>query len=191
MATKWQSPGLGRAQETQVGLSPAKSARRRRQRSCVEEDRMPSTLVRGLDEKTVKRLKARARVNRRSLQQEVKAILERAAGTLTMKEVRRLSERWRTDSAVGLLRQLAIDPRGSRFTMILVPRRLGRIWPLATRPGRRPTSFTTSSMRTRRRPASFWQPLTMTLSSSTPRPSGSEPCRRVAVVVCVSHGRAC
>ena len=56
---------------------------------------MPSILVRGLDPKTVRCLKERARFNGRSLQQEVKAILERTAGMLTMSEARRLSERWR------------------------------------------------------------------------------------------------
>ena len=56
---------------------------------------MPSILVRGLDPKTIRRLKERARFNGRSLQQEVKAILERAAGTLPMNEARRLSERWK------------------------------------------------------------------------------------------------
>lgn len=55
---------------------------------------MPEILVRGLDQKTVKRLKERARISGRSLQQEVKAILERAATTLTMEEARRLSETW-------------------------------------------------------------------------------------------------
>lgn len=60
----------------------------------MEEDQMPAILVRGLDEKAVQRLKERARVNGRSLQQEIKEILERAAGTLTMREARRLSERW-------------------------------------------------------------------------------------------------
>jgi plasmid stability protein len=50
---------------------------------------MGSILVRGLDEKTIARLKERARLNGRSLQQEVKAILERAADTLTMSEARR------------------------------------------------------------------------------------------------------
>jgi plasmid stability protein len=61
----------------------------------VEEDRMGSILVRGLDQKTIERLKERARLNGRSLQHEVKALLERAAATLTMREARRLSERWR------------------------------------------------------------------------------------------------
>jgi plasmid stability protein len=55
---------------------------------------MGSILVRGLDPKTLERLKARARLNGRSLQQEVKALLERAAETLTMGEARGLSARW-------------------------------------------------------------------------------------------------
>ena len=55
---------------------------------------MGSILVRGLDQKTIERLKERARLNRRSLQQEVKALLERAADVLTMREARRLSDRW-------------------------------------------------------------------------------------------------
>jgi antitoxin FitA len=56
---------------------------------------MGSILVRGLDPKTIERLKERARLNGRSLQQEVKALLERAANTLTMREARRVSERWK------------------------------------------------------------------------------------------------
>ena len=56
---------------------------------------MGSILVRGLDPKTIERLKERARLNGRSLQQEVKALLELAAGTLTMREAGRLSEQWR------------------------------------------------------------------------------------------------
>ncbi len=55
---------------------------------------MPEILVRDLGQKTVKRLKERARLSGRSLQQEVKSILERAATTLTMNEARRLSETW-------------------------------------------------------------------------------------------------
>jgi hypothetical protein len=51
--------------------------------------------VRGLDQKTIEGLKERARFDRRTLQQEVKALLERAAETLTMREARRLSERWK------------------------------------------------------------------------------------------------
>lgn len=56
---------------------------------------MPSIRVLGLDQKTVQRLKARARVNERSLQQEVKEILECAMTTFAMSEARRLAERWR------------------------------------------------------------------------------------------------
>jgi plasmid stability protein len=55
---------------------------------------MGSILVRDLDQETIERLKERARSNGRSLQHEVKALLERAADTLTMREARRLSERW-------------------------------------------------------------------------------------------------
>ena len=55
---------------------------------------MPEILVRGLDPTTVKRLKERARLRGRSLQQEVKDILERAATTLTMEEARRVSAIW-------------------------------------------------------------------------------------------------
>jgi plasmid stability protein len=56
---------------------------------------MGSILVRGLSQKTIERLKERARLNRRSLQQEAKALLEHAAETLTMREARRVSEGWR------------------------------------------------------------------------------------------------
>ena len=41
---------------------------------------MPDILVRGLDAETVKRLKARANQHGRSLQSEVKMLVERAAG---------------------------------------------------------------------------------------------------------------
>ena len=56
---------------------------------------MPAILVRGLDRRTVQRLKDRARLNGHSLHQEVKAILERAADMLTMSEARQLTETWR------------------------------------------------------------------------------------------------
>ena len=56
---------------------------------------MGSILVRGLDKKIIERLTERARLNGRSLQQEVKALLEHAAETLTMREARQLSKRWR------------------------------------------------------------------------------------------------
>jgi len=51
--------------------------------------------VRGLSQKTIERLKERARRHGRSLQQEVRELLERAAETLTMREARRLSDTWR------------------------------------------------------------------------------------------------
>jgi plasmid stability protein len=41
---------------------------------------MSDILIRGLDAKTVRRLKARARKNGRSLQNEAKLVLEQAAG---------------------------------------------------------------------------------------------------------------
>ena len=56
---------------------------------------MGSILVRGLDRKTIERLRERARLNGRTLQQEVKTLLERGAETLTMREARRVSEGWR------------------------------------------------------------------------------------------------
>jgi plasmid stability protein len=72
-----------------------KSGRCKRLEGRVEKDRGFSILVRGLDPKTVQRLKARARVNGRSLELEIQEILERAAGILTMGEAGKLSERWR------------------------------------------------------------------------------------------------
>jgi plasmid stability protein len=60
----------------------------------VEGYQMGAILVRGLDQKTMERLKERARLNGRSLQQEVKVILKRTAGTPTMPEARRLAEQW-------------------------------------------------------------------------------------------------
>jgi plasmid stability protein len=55
---------------------------------------MPQILVRGLAKATVQRLKERARLGGRSLQQEVKSILEGAATMLTTREARKLSEQW-------------------------------------------------------------------------------------------------
>jgi plasmid stability protein len=49
---------------------------------------MPKVLVRDLDEATIERLKARARQHGRSLQTEMKTILEEAAGQMTMGEFR-------------------------------------------------------------------------------------------------------
>jgi len=56
---------------------------------------MAQILVRNLDPATVERLKDKARQHNRSLQAEVKAILERDASCYTMAEVRAVSLRWR------------------------------------------------------------------------------------------------
>jgi antitoxin FitA len=69
---------------------------------------MAGVLVRNLSPATVERLKSRAVRHRRSLQAEVKAILEQAADTLDMEEFRaaalamqkRLAGRRQTDSAI-------------------------------------------------------------------------------------------
>jgi len=45
---------------------------------------MGSILVRGRNQRTIERLKEHARLNGRSLQEKVKALLEHAAETLTM-----------------------------------------------------------------------------------------------------------
>jgi antitoxin FitA len=55
---------------------------------------MAQILVRDLDEAVVVRLKERARDNHRSLQGEVKAILEEAAGQATNAEVEAILDRW-------------------------------------------------------------------------------------------------
>src|SRR5262245_25095739 len=51
--------------------------------------------MRGLNQKTIDRLKEHARLNGRSREQEVRARLERAAGMVTMDEAARVSEQWR------------------------------------------------------------------------------------------------
>ena len=53
---------------------------------------MPDILVRGLDEQTIKRLKARAKASGRSLQKESKLILEGAANAA---DVAALLDEWR------------------------------------------------------------------------------------------------
>ena len=73
---------------------------------------MAQLLVRDLDPAVVARLKEKARQNRRSLQGEVKAILEEAAAPATRKEALAVIEKWQrrwgdrvfSDSA-DLLRQ--------------------------------------------------------------------------------------
>jgi plasmid stability protein len=55
---------------------------------------MAQILVRGLDDALVVRLKERARENHRSLQGEVKAILEEAAAQATNAEIKAILDRW-------------------------------------------------------------------------------------------------
>lgn len=55
---------------------------------------MAQILVRDLDDALVARLKERAKQNHRSLQGEVKAILEEAAPMATKAEVRAIGEKW-------------------------------------------------------------------------------------------------
>lgn len=54
---------------------------------------MPNLLVRDLDAEVLKRLKAAAKANGRSLQAEIHAVLRRAS-TRNLAETRRLSARW-------------------------------------------------------------------------------------------------
>lgn len=72
---------------------------------------MPDILVRGLNAKTIKRLKARAQRHGRSLQGEAKLLLEQAAGSQG-EEVGRLFDKWSKKFAgrkfadsVGLIRE--------------------------------------------------------------------------------------
>ena len=55
---------------------------------------MAQILVRGLDDALVARLKERAKLNRRSLQSEVKAILEEMAPMATKTEALAIVDRW-------------------------------------------------------------------------------------------------
>jgi antitoxin FitA len=55
---------------------------------------MAQILVRGLDDALVARLKERARENHRSLQGEVKAILEEAAAQATNTEIEAILAKW-------------------------------------------------------------------------------------------------
>jgi len=56
---------------------------------------MAQILVRDLDDALVARLKERAKQNHRSLQGEVKAILEETAPLATSAEVEQILEKWR------------------------------------------------------------------------------------------------
>ena len=55
---------------------------------------MPDFLIRGLDARVLKRLKARARRHRRSLQSEARTVLENAAGQSVV-EVLNRARQWR------------------------------------------------------------------------------------------------
>ncbi len=59
---------------------------------------MPELLVRNLDEATIKRLKALAKQHGRSLQGQVRLVLEEAA-TLPMGEISSLLEKWQRQLA--------------------------------------------------------------------------------------------
>lgn len=59
-----------------------------------EMPEMAQILVRGLDDALVARLKERAKQNHRSLQGEVKAILEREAPRATQKEALAIADKW-------------------------------------------------------------------------------------------------
>jgi plasmid stability protein len=71
---------------------------------------MPDILVRGLDAETLKRLKARAKRNGRSLQSEAKIVLESAAGA-SLAEALSAARAWRKklgerfDDGVALVRE--------------------------------------------------------------------------------------
>ena len=69
---------------------------------------MPDVLIRSVSQATISRLKARARASRRSLQAELKLIIEQAAHGYSRDELRqlaakiraRLSDRTHSDSAL-------------------------------------------------------------------------------------------
>lgn len=63
---------------------------------------MAEILVRNLDEKTVKALKKRAKINRRSLQSEVKSVLEEAA-------------QFDMESALALVNRIRSKFKGRKF----------------------------------------------------------------------------
>ncbi len=58
---------------------------------------MPDFLIRGLDEETMRRLKARADLAGRSLQAEVKDVLRQSAGIMTPEELHATLKRWREE----------------------------------------------------------------------------------------------
>ncbi len=74
---------------------------------------MPDILVRDLTPDTIEKLKARARQHGRSLQGEVKVILEGAVG-LSLDEARLLSEKWQERLAGGQFSDSAESVREDR-----------------------------------------------------------------------------
>lgn len=56
---------------------------------------MPNILVRGLDAETIKRLKAKAKEHGRSLEGEVKMLIERGAG-VQREQIAAILNRWET-----------------------------------------------------------------------------------------------
>ena len=56
---------------------------------------MPNILVRDVNKTTIKKLKARAKLNGRSLQTEVKEIVEKSALEMTHKELRQRAGEYR------------------------------------------------------------------------------------------------
>jgi len=61
--------------------------------TIFERNAMPNVLVRDLDAEVLKRLKAAAKANRRSLQAEIHDVLRRAS-TRNLAATRRVSARW-------------------------------------------------------------------------------------------------
>jgi plasmid stability protein len=81
------------------------------QRLIIGETAMPDILVRGLNAKTVKQLKARAKQHGRSLQGEARLLLERSAGA-DAAEVAEMLGKWKKKfagrklaSSVDLIRE--------------------------------------------------------------------------------------
>ena len=96
MATKWQPLLRGQSDPSVF------------RNACGGLDKLDPRA--GPDQRNIDRLQERARLNGRSLKQEVKALLEGAAGTLTMREAPRVSEQWRRRLRRAIvLRQRAID----------------------------------------------------------------------------------
>jgi hypothetical protein len=82
---------------------------------------MAQILVRDLDDALVARLKERAKLNHRSLQGEVKAILEETAAQATEAEVEAILEKWRKHWGERRFSgQRRVDPRAARTVIRFV-----------------------------------------------------------------------